>query len=155
MSVLRTPSKPARGWKPLQRGRVLARATFPDYIEADGERFFQTGKLIVNALSQFSKCVLDLQLDRLEAFYAADFSGSSLGLTQRLPKSQRDGILEYAFQRDEVSFSKKQALAEWRAYIESFDKQEEFALHLNRLENWSVEGPLTGSVRFEHIGTAQ
>ncbi|HXB21624.1 MAG TPA: CRTAC1 family protein [Candidatus Solibacter sp.] len=155
MSVLFTPSKPARGWKPLQRGRILARATFPDSIEADGELFFQTGKLIVNTLSQFSKSALGLQLDRLEAFYASGFSGTSLGLTQRAPKSQKDGILEYTFQRSEASFSKKQALAEWRTYIESFDKMEEFALHLHRLENWRGVGPLTGSVRFEHIGTAQ
>jgi hypothetical protein len=155
MSVLRTLPKPARGWKPLQRGRILARATFPDFIEADGERFFQTGKLIVNTLARFGESVRNAQLNKLEQFYDRDFSGSSLGLARYTLKAQKDGICEYRFQGGNTPIGREQALAEWNAYIASFEQTEEFALHLHRLESWDGTGPLIGSVRFEHIGTVQ
>jgi len=117
MSVLLAPSQANRGWKPLQRGRILVRATFPEFIETDGELFFQTGKLIVNTLSRFSESARSLQLDRLEQFYASDFAGTSLGLTQHELKSQKDGILEYAWEGDPASRNGKEAIAEWRAYM--------------------------------------
>ncbi len=153
MSVLRTLPKPARGWKPLQRGRILARATFPDFIEADGERFFQTGKLIVNTLARFGESVRNAQLNKVEQFYDRDFAGSSLGLARCALKAEKDGICEYRFESGDTPIGREQALAEWNDYIASFTQTEEFALHLHRLESWDGTGPLIGSVRFEHIGT--
>src|SRR5437879_6207721 len=103
MSVLLTPSQANRGWKPLQPARILVRATFPEFIETDGELFFQTGKLIVNTLSLFSESARSLQLEQLEQlkqFYASDFAGTGLGLTQHELKSQKDGILDYAWEGD-------------------------------------------------------
>jgi hypothetical protein len=153
MTALRTPPTPARKWNPLQRGRLLVRATFPDFIEADGERFFQTGRLIVNTLREFSERLRALQTDLSDKFYTPDFAGSSLGLAQRALKSEKDGIREYSFQSDQKALDRYGAVAEWRDYISSFKNVEEFALHLHRLENWDTAGQVTGTVRFEHIGT--
>src|SRR5947209_16638061 len=78
MSALKTSQKQSRRWHPLKRSRILARATFPDFIERDGEKFFQTGRLIANTLEQFSKSLQTARFSNMEQFYSSNFSGNSL-----------------------------------------------------------------------------
>lgn len=152
MSVLRTPSKSSRGWKPLQRGRNLVRSTIPDLIERDGEDFFQTGKLIVETLAGFAASLRSRQLASLEPFYADQFLGSKLTLTQPVLHSEKDRIKEFRFPGDHTPIGKRDAIREWQGYIDGFATTEEISLYLDRLQDWRSPEPVTGTVRFEHVG---
>ena len=134
MSALKTSQKQSRRWHPLKRSRTLARATFPDFIERDGEKFFQTGRLIANTLEQFSKSLQTTRFSNMEQFYSSNFSGNSLGLMRPLPRAERDGIREFHFYSDNTSCTAKEALSEWRLYASSFDEIREISLHLHKLE---------------------
>jgi ASPIC/UnbV protein/VCBS repeat protein len=134
-------------------GQILSRAPFAKSIEERGERFFQTGRLLVITLDMFSGALRELQFPSLARFYASRFSGRSLGLTNPAPASERGGICVHGFCGDGPAKDRDGSIAEWRQYIESFDGIEEIALHLHRLENWKSPNSLTASLRFECIGT--
>ncbi len=152
MNPLKAPAKRSRRWQSLKRGHILARAAVPDFIEKDGETFFQTGRRIVNWLDHFGKSLRKLPASDLELFYCSSFCGTSLGLTKLDAARERDGIRELRFTSYNRLGSTKDALNEWKAYIDSFVETEEFALHLHKLETWSGLGPFVATVRFEHIG---
>ncbi len=147
MNPLKAPAKRSRRWQSLKRGHILARAAVPDFIEKDGETFFQTGRRIVNWLDHFGKSLRKLPASDLELFYCSSFCGTSLGLTKLDAARERDGIRELRFTSDNRLGSTKDALNEWKAYIDSFVETEEFALHLHKLETWSGLGPFVATVR--------
>ena len=152
MSTLKSPAKPGPRWHPLKRSKTLVRATVPDFIEQDGEAFFQTGRLIVQTLQRLASSLRQAQWREVREFYASGFSGEELGLNRLELKSERDGISEYKFLADSRPADRSGALSEWRRYTESFQEIEELSLHLDRLEKWQASGPVVATVRFEHIG---
>ena len=123
-------------------------------MDRSGRAFFQTGKQIVAALDNIAQAVRKKDVGVIALLYSSDYTGASLGLTQLLePGDEHDGIFRKTTTAPESSQDRYAAIAEWQAYLASFDVIEEAGLHLDRLEQWDAEGPLTATFRFELIGT--
>jgi hypothetical protein len=122
------------------------------YVDRVGWEFFSKGRDAVVTLNTVAKSLRALDLATLEGFYAPDFQGCLLGLTDLQLVNNRDGVRIYAFQfKGEISH-RQAALAEWQAYIEGFTSIEEVRLHLDRLEKWRGTDEVVASVRYELIG---
>src|SRR6267142_939297 len=123
-------------------------------MDRSGRAFFQTGKQIVAALDNIAQAVRKKDVGVIALLYSSDYTGASLGLTQLFePGDKEDGIFRKTTTAPESSQDRQAAIAEWQAYLASFETIEEAGLHLNRLEQWDAEGPLTATIRFELIGT--
>lgn len=137
---------------PAEERSLLTRLPLLRSIERRGEQFFQTGRLLVETLARFIESVRGLEASRLQRFYAPQFSGHKLGLTNLSLQSERDGIVIRSFCGNNVACTSEESISDWQAYIKSFDVVEEIALHLHRLQDWKAGDVITASVRFEHIG---
>jgi hypothetical protein len=122
-------------------------------IDRKGELFFQTGRSLVQTLANFIAGIRAKQFSGLAEFYHPGFRGNRLGLNTLQLESERDGICTQGFCSDKAIATVEESLAEWRAYIESFENVEEISLHLHRLEQWKAGKTIVATVRFEHIGT--
>jgi hypothetical protein len=152
MSPAKAPPKPSRQWRALNRGRALVRASLPDFIEKDGEAFFQTGRSIVTTLQRLAASLRQSRWNEAKQIYTSDFLGEALGLNELQPDAEKNGVHQRAFTSGSEPTDRNGALAEWQDYIGSFEQIEEFVLHLDRLESWRPSQPLVTRVRFEHIG---
>jgi hypothetical protein len=123
-----------------------------DHFERQGWRFFNTGKDITTSLGLLSKAVHSKDATAIAGFYAADFSGSRLGLASLVEAEEKDGIRKFRFRSDGAQAGKDVAVAEWRAYLDGFESIEEARLHIHRLEKWDAAGDVAATVRFELIG---
>src|SRR5207245_7150173 len=94
-------------------------------------------------------------LEALEGFYAPDFQGCMLGLTNLQLVDNRDGVRIYAFQSAPEVSDRQAALAEWQAYIKGFASIDEVRLHVDRMEKWRGTDEVVASVRFELIGVPE
>jgi hypothetical protein len=124
-----------------------------DYVQERGQTFFNTGKHIVETLRRLAQEVQARDLTAVERFYAADFRGSRLGLTKLQAAEEKDGVRRLTFMAETQPIGRAEAVAEWQAYLDSFDSIEEVGLHLHRLEDWGSPTELVSTVRFELIGT--
>src|SRR5215472_16640231 len=96
MSRGRGPVNAGR-WRLLKRSRILARATMPEFIEKDGEAFFQTGRSIVDTLRDFAASLRQSRWQEVPQFYSSGFLGMILGLNLPILQSQNDGVRVYRF----------------------------------------------------------
>src|ERR1051325_8641228 len=94
-------------------------------FDREGWRFFNTGKDIVTRLGEFSKAVQGKNTQALDGFYSPSFTGTRLGLTRLEQASEKDGARRLTFHSDGGSMNKDTDVAEWRAYLDSFESIEE------------------------------
>lgn len=152
MGIVRNPSESLQHWTPAKERSILLRLPFLESIERQGEQFFQTGRLLVETLARLIESVRGADAARLNAFYAREFSGKSLGLTNLSLQSERDGITIHTFSSSDARCNSEESISDWQTYIQGFEAVEEISLHLHRLEQWKSRDAITASVRFEHIG---
>jgi hypothetical protein len=149
--------------KPVTRNRILFFAGTPiaflalgafgvGYVDDLGGTFFNNGKEILVRLAQFSK-KLKAKDGTLESFYAPDFQGHRLGLTNLKEVEVKDGAHRFVMTGEPQTVGRDGAVAEWRAYLDSFDSIEEASLHIHRLINWKSHDDMEAVLRFELIGT--
>lgn len=121
-------------------------------VDERADRFFNTGKTIVETLRHLSKAVQAKDLAAIEPFYASDYHGSSLGTTRLVPAGETGDIRELRFGAERSPQDRNAAVAEWRAYLEGFESIEEVGMHLYHLEKWGASGDWVATVRLEVIG---
>ena len=124
-----------------------------DYFERRGWQFFNTGKDMVLSLRDMAHAVRARDLSGVEGAFSSGFSGTRLGLNKMEQVEEKDGVHKFAFRSDGTTPSRENAVAEWRAYLDSFEKIDEVGLYIHRLEKWQSADQLVASVRFELIGT--
>ena len=124
-----------------------------DHFERQGWRFFDNGKDITTSLGVLSKALQSKDTSAIAGFYAADFSGSRLGLTTMSQAEEKDGIHKLVFRSDGGQAGRDAAVAEWKAYLDGFESIEEAGLHIHRLEKWDTAGDVAATIRYELIGT--
>jgi hypothetical protein len=122
------------------------------YVDRVGREFFSKGQEVVVRLNSMARVLRSRDLAALAGFYAPDFQGSLLGLTNLRLVDDRDDIRIYALQSKDEIPNHQAARAEWQAYIEGFDSIEEVQLHLDRLEQWRGTDEVVARVRYELIG---
>jgi hypothetical protein len=123
------------------------------YIERVGWKFYSKGRDALVTLNTIARGLHARDLATLEGFYAPDFQGYRLGLTDLQLMDHRDGVRLYAFHAKGEISHRQAALAEWQAYLEGFTSVDEVRLHLDRLEKWRGTDEVVASVRYELIGT--
>src|SRR5262249_30343779 len=106
-------------------------------VDARGVQFFQTGKEIVDTLDRFASALAQSDAGVMAQLHASDFAGTRLGLLTRELADARDGVEHFRMKSDGAASGRAAALAEWKAYRESFASVDEAGLHLERLERWS------------------
>jgi ASPIC and UnbV/FG-GAP-like repeat len=121
-------------------------------IERVGWKFYSKGRDAVVTLNTIASGLHARDLATLEGFYAPEFQGCPLGLTDLQLMDNRDGVRFYAFRTKGEISHRQAALAEWQAYLEGFTSIDEVRLHLDRLEQWRGPGEVVASVRYELIG---
>ena len=121
-------------------------------IDQTGLRFYNAGSEIVNYLNQLSRAMMDRDESRIRDFFSSRFQGTSLGLTKLHLTGERDGIQHLRLVTEKRSQNREEALAEWRAYLSSFESIEEIGFHIHRLQNWKSPDKRAASIRFEAIG---
>jgi hypothetical protein len=122
------------------------------YMDSAGNRFFNNGKEITETLKDLGHALKARDLTAVEGFYSARFQGSRLGFGTLKSVEAKDGIHKLLFTSDGAAEDRNAALAEWRAYLNSFDSIDELTLHIHRLEEWGSREKLLATVRFELIG---
>jgi len=121
------------------------------HLDTAGSAFFDTGKEIVTRLDRLSAAAKSRAWEEVSAAFAAEYAGKELGLQRRKLVESKDGLERLRFSGGDAAFTRDPALAEWTAYIESFDAIENFDLHLHQLEEW--KGPIVrATIRMEMIG---
>src|SRR6185369_523003 len=96
-----------------------------DHFERQGWRFFDTGKDVTTSLGRMAKALQSKDLTAIEGYYAADFSGSRLGLTKLEQTEEKDGVHKSGFRSDGLAVGRDVAVAEWRSYLDGFESIEE------------------------------
>jgi hypothetical protein len=124
-----------------------------DHFDHLGMNFFEAGKEMVVTLDGIGRSVRTKDFVGLERFYAPQFQRGCLGLKKLEPVEEKDGVRKLRFSCEGLASGREAAMAEWRAYLDSFDSVEEVGLHIHRLESWESTEKLVASVRFELIGT--
>ncbi|HXJ39518.1 MAG TPA: CRTAC1 family protein [Bryobacteraceae bacterium] len=132
---------------------ALAAVGSATWIESVGQKFFNNGKDIKEALLALSFKLRAKDLTAASSFYAADYQGNSLGLNVRKLSEDKDGVHRLLQSSDGSKADRTAALNEWRAYLDSFDSIESVALYVHRLDKWDSRDSLAARVRFEVIAT--
>ena len=122
------------------------------YVDRVGWEFFHKGRDTVATLNTMARALRARDLTTLQEFYAPDFQGRLLGLTDLQLVDNRDDVRLYALQSRGETPHRQAALAEWQAYIEGLASIEEVRLHVHRLEKWRGTDEVVASVRYELIG---
>lgn len=130
-------------------GIAAAAVLFGVWVEVQGNRFLDSGTVILTTLDGFASKLA--KKGSIEEYLAPTYSSVSLGLLQPELSGDRDGILSYEFVPDGSGFFASQAADEWRDYLASFASIQEVSLDLQRLEEWSGDR-FTGIVRLEVLG---
>ena len=136
-------------------GLYLGGSVLGDRIEQRGQQFYETGTAAEVVLSAFARALHARAADALNDVFASSFQGTHLDLTTRQIASSKDGIRTFRLGADRVGLTRDAAVAEWGAYLASFESIDEATLHLDRIERWRAGEDLLASVRFELIGTPQ
>jgi hypothetical protein len=123
------------------------------WIDRRGVAFFESGRdIVVRALDPFAAALAAGDSEAMGRLYAPNFTGTRLGLLTRDLASERDGARRFLQKSDNAAADRTAALAEWRAYRDSFESVEEAGLHIDQVEQWGGT-TLGATVRFEVIGT--
>ncbi|MBI3895883.1 MAG: CRTAC1 family protein [Acidobacteria bacterium] len=122
------------------------------WIDQAGVHFYKAGAEIVGTLNLLASSLRSKDMSRIREFYSPRFRGSSLGLTSPRLAEEKDGICRFRLQSDSKPLDCSGALAEWYAYLDSFEAIEEVGLHIHRLEEWKARSQKTATIRFELIG---
>src|SRR5262249_47857648 len=122
------------------------------YVDRVGREFFCKGQDVVVTLNTIARALRSRDLATLDGFYAPDFQGRLLGLSNLQLVDDQDGVRIYAFQSKDDIPHHQAALAEWQTYLEGFASIEAVQLHLDRLEKWRGTGEVVARVRYELIG---
>src|SRR5262245_52797826 len=104
------------------------------YVDRVGREFFVKGQDVLGVRNTMARVLRSRDLAALEGFYAPDFQGYLLGLTNLQLVDDRDDVRIYRFQSKDEGSHQQAALTEWQAYLEGFASIEEVRLHLDRLE---------------------
>jgi hypothetical protein len=133
---------------------VLAAAAAGTAIWLDhrGTEFYQSGRAIVETLDPLAAAVAAGDANGIASFYSSAFAGTRLGLGTRDLADTKDGIRHYRQRSDNGAEDRAAAVAEWRAYRDSFASIETTELHLDRVQTWGGSR-LEATIRFEAIGT--
>ena len=123
------------------------------YFTSQGELFFDRGKETVTTLDQLAKAIKSKDTEAIRALYDPAFTGSSLGLGRMEQVKEKDGILKLQFVSSSDPSNLDGALAEWKAYLDSFGSIEEAGLFVHRMESWKDSDERVANVRYELIGT--
>ncbi|HWF07791.1 MAG TPA: CRTAC1 family protein [Bryobacteraceae bacterium] len=123
------------------------------YLDSTGNRFFDEGKEILGDLTQLSHAMKARDYAAVEGYFSPQYQGSRLGVMTLKEVALKDGIHKQLFSSDGSSQDRAGALAEWRAYLDSFDSIDELTFHVHRLEKWGSRDDMGAVVRFELIGT--
>src|SRR3990167_6605226 len=123
-----------------------------DRMDQSGQRYFDTGAEIVTTLDQLARAYSGHDMAKASVLYSDRFRGSPLSLTRLESIEEKDGLRRFRFVAGASALDRAGAMAEWRAYLDSFEAVEEIKLHLHRLEAWDLPGPLVAQVRLELIG---
>ena len=123
------------------------------YLDSAGNRFFNNGKEITGTLNDLGHALKARDYAAVGEFYAPQFQGSRLGFGTLKQVELKDGVHKDLFTSDGATEDRTAALAEWRAYLDSFDSIDELTLHIHQLDKWGSRDDLEASVRFELIGT--
>ena len=121
-------------------------------LDSKGGRFFNSGKEILTSLGDLGKAIKARDFTAIEGFYSPQFRGARLGFNTLQLVAEKDGIHQLLFTAGGSLPDRAAAVAEWRAYLESFDSIDEVSLHIHRLEKWNSRDDLAAVVRFELIG---
>ncbi len=121
-------------------------------MDREGQRFFQTGRGVVETLGRLGQAVQTRDLEAIEGFYSPGFQGRPLGLASLRRIDLRDGIETLRFTAGDGATDRAAALAEWQAYLAGLDTIQEAGVHLHRLPTWKGD-ELEAIVRLELIGT--
>ncbi len=133
----------------MAAGTVLAM----NFLENEGNAFFERGSEVVDTLNQLGKAIQARDYATVNRLYDPSFRGSSLGLTRLELAEEKDGVRRLRFGSDSADPDRDAAVAEWRAYLESFSSIEDVSIHVHRMLEWHSSKERAASVRFELIGT--
>jgi len=122
------------------------------HVDTTGSEFFETGKEVVATLDHLAAAGKARNWSEVNAAFSASYSGKELGLLNPSRTDLKDGIERLHFSGGNVRTSRDSAVAEWTAYLGSFDSIETFELHLHRLEEWKGGAPIRAIIRMETIG---
>jgi len=131
---------------------ALAVVALAKWIDRRDRQLFDAGRDVVKVLDRFAAALAACDTAALSDFYAADFTGTRLGLLRRELAESKDGAKRYRQTSDQAPLDRAAALAEWRSYRDSFESIDEAGLHIDQLETWDEE-PLVVTVRVEVVGT--
>ena len=123
------------------------------WIDRRGVAFYESGRDIAQALDPLARAIAAGDAEAITRSYSPDYAGTRLGLATRVLATEKDGVRVYRLQSDHAAADRAAAVAEWRAYRESFAAINETALHIDdSVEQWGGSR-LVATVRFEAIGT--
>ena len=69
--------------------------------------------------------------------YSPEFAGTRLGLLTRELADEKDGVRHFGRSPTAPRPTRAAAIAEWRAYRDSFASVEEAGLHIDRWKTWA------------------
>lgn len=148
----------------ISRNRVILFAATPllllgvgaltvGYVDNLGGTFFNNGKSILGRMEQFTRKLRAKDTGAFEPFFSAQFQGRRLGLNELKQTELKDGVHRLLMNPDKTSIDRAGAVAEWKAYADSFDSIQEAGLHIHRMINWRSGDEMEAIMRFEVIGT--
>jgi enediyne biosynthesis protein E4 len=123
------------------------------YVDNLGETFFQNGKSLLVRTGEFSKTLKVRDAAGIEKYFAPQFQGQRLGLNTLKQVELKDGVHRLLLNPDKTTIDHAGAVAEWRAYMDSFSSIDEAGLHIHRFINWRSADDIEAIMRFEVIGT--
>jgi hypothetical protein len=124
------------------------------HVDRSGWTFFQRGKEVVASLDQLARALERRDFAAAALRYSADYRGTLLGLTQREPALERDGLHWYRLRSPggAAKADRQQAVAEWQAYLAELDRIDEVGLHVDRFVDWDSPDEVVADVHFEVLG---
>jgi len=122
------------------------------HVEDRGTAFFETGSRIVKALDRLAHVAKSRNRDQVTEFFAPGYEGKELGLARLALIESKDGVHRLQFMSGQVLQDRTAALAEWGAYLNSFESIETLEFHLHGLESADPAAPIRAIVRTELIG---
>jgi len=122
------------------------------WLNRRGLAFFESGKAIVETLDPLAAAIKAGDTDAIARVYSPEFAGTRLGLATREMADEKDGVRHYRQISDNGATDRATAVAEWRAYHDSFASIQEAGLHVDRVEEWGGSR-LVATIRLEVIGT--
>src|SRR5215831_14804100 len=103
-------------------------------VGSRGDEFYETGKLVVDALDHFARSAKLRDVRELTEHFSSGYKGQVLGLKTWQLTASRDGIQLYTSSSSLGATDRTAAVAEWDSYLRSFDAIETVEFHLHRMD---------------------